>query len=108
MFLDKFDYNINKHLGLETKIDPRSAYPTRLPPTGSGVKLGSRLKRVEIKEEDRKQVIVNSARIGKAPLATRRRNSGTNTISNVYKSLNRKMMASSTDKGGDKSIDKKS
>ena len=71
-----------------------AVYPSKLPPTGSGVKIGNRLKQIEITNEDRIKTINNSARIGKAPLATRRRNSGQNTISNVYKSLNRKMYVS--------------
>ena len=54
MLWDSLDEQMCKHLGVELNIDPKCTYPTRLPPSGSGVKLGNRLKRVDIKEEDRK------------------------------------------------------
>ena len=54
MFWEHVDLLLMKHLGLELNIDPKVTYPTRLPPSGSGVKLGNRLKRVEINEKDRK------------------------------------------------------
>ena len=54
MFWEHLDLLLMKHLGLELNIDPKVTYPTHLPPAGSGVKLGNRLKRVDITESDRK------------------------------------------------------